>query len=66
MEEKGGEKQHLEKLREKKSKRKKGGGRFCQECLFLNEGNVLCHSVAQGRSCSLLVGPSGTQAPRRP
>lgn len=66
MQEKGEEKQHLEKLREKNCKRKKGGGGYCQECLFLSEGNVLCHTVAQRRSCSLPAGPSGTQAPHRP
>lgn len=66
MEEKGRETQHLEKLREQKSKTKKGGGGYCQECLFLNERDVLCQRVTQSRSRSLLVGPFGTQAPQRP
>lgn len=62
----GREKQHLEKSREKNSARKKGGGGHCWGCLFLNERNAPCHRTAQSRTCSLLVGPYGTQAPQRP
>lgn len=66
MEEKGGKTQHLEKLREKNSKRKRGGAKYCWECLFLNERNVLGLRVAQTRSHSLPVGRFGAQAPHRP
>lgn len=65
MEAKEKEKQYLEKLREKKRKRKKRGSGYCWERLFLSERNVLCHGVTQSRSCSLFVGPYGTQAPLR-
>lgn len=46
MEEKGEETEHLEKLREKNSRRKRGGTEYCWECLFLNERKVLGPRVA--------------------